>query len=1013
MIPRLLPDFLSWIAKWIFHSAILCVFVFASGLALASSPQQSVTGRVTSGGDQAGIPGVNVIIKGTTTGTTTDADGAYSIPVSSGDAVLVFTFVGYVTQEIPVGSRAQIDVVLDPDVTALEEVVVVGYGTMKKSDITGTVSSVTTKKTEDIPNTNVLQSLQGRVAGLSVVTPDRPGESPEIDIRGLNSLSASNAPLIVVDGIIYNGSINDFNVNDIEKIDILKDASAAAVYGSRSSNGVILITSKFGKTTKPTFNFNSYYGVSTPVSLIPLLDGPGYIQKVLDYRSAIGLEADPNKVEDYLLDTEAENYRNGKTVDWYDKIIKTGITQNYNLNISGKSDRTSYYLSGTYFSQSGIVENDLFDRLTFKGNFKNDITDWYSISLMTAFSSLDYSGIESNLFFGYSPYGSYWEDEAKGIYKEFPTEDFYQQHPMWNTFIDNEDIRTTTLATISSQMEIPFIDGLRWTLNYSANLRSRKANTFRDNTILSGGGKTSNGVARKEIYANHDWTLDNILSYQKVLNNVHAFDVTLLYSRESQKYEETIAESNDFLNQALGFNNIGLGKVQRNGSDYQDQNSVATMGRLNYVYDNRYALTATVRRDGFSAFSKNHKYATFPSLALAWTVTNESFMENLGWLDMMKIRLSYGENGNQALGRYQTLARIADAQYVFGDGGGTTPTVYVESISNDNLGWETTKVKNLGVDFAVINGRLNGSIDMYSSNTFDILLRRNIPATTGFSTVWTNIGKVHNSGVEVTLNSLNFERNELAWETGFVFTLNRNRIDELLGEDLDGDGREDDNLANSWFIGQPLGVIYGYKTNGIYQIGDDIPTGFKPGDFRLVDADNDGEITPEDRMILGSELPNFSFSISNTVTYKNFSLYVLLNSIQGGGKDNYYVGNNMAMHNVNNTFSTWTERFNTHDVPYWTPDRPSNAYPRVNYIPTRSHPFLEDRSFVRLQDISLAYSFNASLLDKLGLLGLRAYVSGKNLYTWTKWTGYDPENRTSIGSFPMLRTYTVGIDLRF
>lgn len=1016
---RLLQELVLKISKVILHSAIIgtAVFLGANDASAEVIQQIVITGKVTSAEDGSSLPGVNVIIKGSSQGTATDSNGAYSIEVPSSETILVFSFVGYTAQEVQTGNRAVIDIVLAPDVTALEEVVVVGYGTVRKSDLTGTVSSVTTQKTEDIPNTNILQSLQGRVAGLNVVTPSRPGESPGITIRGLNSLSSnasSNAPLIVVDGIIYNGSINDFNVNDIEKIDILKDASAAAVYGSRSANGVLLITTKMGKTSKPTFNFNTYHGISTPVSLIPILDGPGYIKKVLDFRAAIGLEADPNNIEDYLLDTEKENYRNGKTVDWYDKIVKAGVTQNYNLNISGKTDRTNYYLSGTYFKQTGIVENDNFDRFTLKANFKNDITDWYSISLNTGFSSLDYSGIASNLFYGYSPYGSYWEDEAKGIYKEFPTEDFYQQHPMWNTFIDDKDTRISALATISSQMEIPFIKGLKWTLNYSTNLRTRRLSDFWDNTILSGGGKTSNGIAKKQIFDNYDWTLDNIVNYRKAINDVHSIDVTLLYSREFQQYEETLAQSNDFLNQALGYNNLGLGKVQQSNSDLQDQNSVAYMGRLNYVYNDKYALTATVRKDGFSSFSRDRKYAIFPSVALAWTVSQEAFLENVSWLSLMKLRISYGENGNQALGRYQTLSRIADSQYIFGDGGGTTPTVYVQSIANNDLGWETTKVQNAGIDFGLFQGRISGSIDVYSSNTFDILLERNIPATTGYSTVWTNIGKVHNNGVELSLNSVNLERDGFNWETGFVFSLNRNRIDELLGEDLDGDGKEDDNLANSWFIGKPLDVIYGYKTNGIYQLNEtEIPTGFKPGDFRLVDIDHDGEITPDDRMVLGSKLPNFIFSISNTVQYKNFSLYVLFNSLQGGGKDNYYVGNNMAMHNVNNTFSTWTERFNMQDVPYWTPENPSEEYARVNYIPTRSHPYLEDRSFVRLQDITVSYTFDRTILEKLRILGLRAYVSGKNLYTWTKWTGYDPENQTTIGSFPMLRTYTVGLDLKF
>ncbi|MDP3001639.1 MAG: SusC/RagA family TonB-linked outer membrane protein [Bacteroidales bacterium] len=974
--------------------------------------QQKITGTVT---DETGspLPGVNIQVEGTTFGAISDASGEYSIDIPNDNAVLIFSFIGYTTQKVSATGRTIIDITLVPSLASLEEVVVIGYGSVRKSDLTGTVSSVSTDKTRDIPNTNVLQSLQGSVAGLNVVTPDQPGENPAIDIRGINSLSAGNTPLIVVDGIIYNGSLNDFSVSDIKKIDILKDASAAAVYGSRSSNGVIILTTKMGTTSKPLFNFNSYYGISVPTYLVPVMDGPGYIQKILDFRSSVGMEADPAKIEDYLGITEVENYRNGKSIDWYDHIVKPGATQNYDLNVSGQTDKTNYYLSVTHYNQKGIVENDNFKRTTVKANFTNKITDWYSISLRTAFSSMDYSGVRAGLNYGLSPYGVYWEDEARGIYKELPMDDIYP-HPMMNTFIDNKDIRTSVLGIASSELNIPFIEGLKWTMNYSNNLRNQKVNNFWDNTLQAGNGKTLNGSAQKGSYDNYDWTLDNIINYNREFLDVHSVDVTLLYSREYQKYESTYAEGNDFFNQALGYNNLNMAKVQRIESDYQDQNSVAYMARLNYIYNNKYSLTATIRKDGFSGFANNNKYATFPSVAFAWTASNENFMKNIKWITMLKTRISYGANGNQSLGRYQTLARIANSQYVFGDGGSTATTTYLVSMANSDLGWETTKVINLGVDLGLINNRLDGSIDIYSSNTYNILLNRNIPAASGYSSVWTNIGKVHNQGVEIALNSRNIQKKDFEWETGFVFSLNRNRIDELLGEDMDGDGKEDDNLVNSWFIGKPLGVIYGYKTNGIYQLDDtDIPSGFVPGDFRLVDTDNDGELTPKDRTILGSRLPNYTFSIANTLRYKSFSLYLLISSIQGGGKDNYYVGNNIAMHDVNNAMSTWTERLNIQDVPYWTPENPSNEFSRINYMPNRSHPYLEDRSFVKLQDVNLAYIFDKATLEKIHLQGLRFYVSGKNIFTWTKWTGYDPENSTTIGDFPMLRTFTFGVDLKF
>ncbi|MEZ4992272.1 MAG: TonB-dependent receptor [Saprospiraceae bacterium] len=964
--------------------------------------------------DDEGLPliGVNILEKGTSNGTVTDFDGNYSLSVASGEAILQFSYTGFIPQEISVNNRQVIDLELQPDVTSLEEVVVVGYGTQKKSDVTGSLVSTRMDKFEDLPNYNVFQALQGSVPGLAVRNPDRPGEDPGILIRGTNSLSAGNSPLIVVDGIIFNGSLNHFDNKDIASVDVLKDASAAAIYGARAANGVILITTKGGTTDKPTFNFNTSHGFSDPVYLVDVLDGPGYIQKILDFREASGLEADPNNIEAYLSPTEAENYRNGRTINWFDELIQTGMSHSYHLDVSGRTDKTNYYLAGTAFSQEGIVPNDNFQRLALKANFSNDITDWYTIKLNTAFSSLDYSGIaaELNYTYGLSPYGSFWEDEERGIYKELPHEDPLGVHPLLNTLYDDVDIRNSFLGTLSSQLDFPFIPGLSWTLNYSANLRNRKFNQFFSGDYLA--GRTSNGRASKYFSEAFDWTFDNFLTYQRTFNGRHSVHATVLYSREAQRIETSELNGNDFFTQQLGYHGLGIAAVQTVSSDYSDQNSVAVMGRLNYSFDNRYAVTATMRRDGYSGFGRGNKYASFPSVGLSWTLSNESFMQE-GLFDLLKLRISFGKNGNQAVGRYQSLARIGNSQYVFGNT--TVPTTYSTSLANTALSWETTKVINGGVDFGILNGRLRGSVDIYSSETYDLLLQRSIPETSGFASVFTNLGQVHNHGVEIALNSTNSNpaNPNWSWESGFTFSLNRNRIEALTGIDADNDGIEDDDISNSWFIGYPVDVYYGYQVDGIYQIGDEIPDGFQAGEYRLKDTDGVEGLTADDRTILGSSLPNYTFSISNTLRFKNFSLYVLINSIQGGGKYNYYMGDNIRMYNVNGRFSTWSERFNFQDVPYWTPNNPSNEYPIINYVPSRGHPVLEDRSFVRLQDVSLSYNFDQDLLSRLGLQSHRLYVTGKNQHTRTKWSGYDPENATTVGNFPMLRTFTLGADLRF
>jgi len=390
-------------------------------------------------------------------------------------------------------------------------------------------------------------------------------------------------------------------------------------------------------------------------------------------------------------------------------------------------------------------------------------------------------------------------------------------------------------------------------------------------------------------------------------------------------------------------------------------------------------------------------------------------LKDVSWIDRLKVRLSYGENGNQAVPRYGTLARISSAgEYVFNDGGSTSTGVAVSNIANSALAWETTSTSNFGLDFGFFNDKLYGAVDVYRSKSEDLILNRNLPRLTGFGSIRVNIGELENTGVEIALNSNIIRTNDFSWIIGGIFTQNRNKIVSLVGSDNDGDGIEDDNIGSRWFIGQPLGAIYGYGIDGIHQIGDtDIPSGYQPGDFRIIDYDGDGVLTADDRHILGYSRPNYSFSISNTFKYKNFSLYTMINSIQGGGKDNYYIGNNIAGHNPNNPFASWTERFSFADMDYWTPTNPSNTASRINYRPSRGHGYYEDRSFIRLQDVTLSYTFDQVLLNNIGVNGLKIYVTGKNLLTITDWTGYDPENGTTINNTPMLRTFTLGANLNF
>ena len=676
-----------------------------------------VTGTITSA-EEGPLPGVNVIEKGTTNGAVTDANGTYSITVDQ-NATLVISSVGYTSQEIAVNGRSVIDMALALDIQALDEIVVVGYGTMKKSDLTGSLVRVDPEVNADVRNSNILQSLKGNVAGLTVGTPDRPGEEPGFRVRGINSISANNRPLVVVDGIIYWGSLNSFDVSDIESVDVLKDASAAAVYGSRSANGVIIITTKSGsgaKLEKPVFNFSGSYGISNPMELIPVLSPDEYLQKVLDFRVATGQDANPEDIHDYLTITESNNLSAGKTIDWYDRLVKPSNTQNYTGSISGATDKTSYYLSGTYYRQEGIVLNDDFERVTGRANFSNTITDWLTISLRSSFSHQDNSGIPVDLSYALSPYSNWYEggDPESGILEQFPMEDPFFRHPLLNLDIEHEDITRDLWGLISTEINVPWIEGLKWTMNYSLNHRSRRQNRF-DNSFLA---PTQNGSAFKQIDDFNTWTFDNILNYRNIFNDLHSVDATFLVSREFQSDESTRAESVDFFTSATGFHSLELGGVPLVSSGFGEQNQSAIMGRINYIFNKKYAITGTIRRDGFSGFAAGNKHATFYSGAFAWTASEERFIQDISWLDQLKLRLSYGQNGNQAIGRFQTLARMeAGNNYVFGDGAGTSNGVVVNSMSNGELGWETTKTFNFGMDFGIANNLISGSIDIYSSST--------------------------------------------------------------------------------------------------------------------------------------------------------------------------------------------------------------------------------------------------------------------------------------------------------
>ncbi|MGV8091597.1 MAG: TonB-dependent receptor [Mangrovibacterium sp.] len=976
---------------------------------------RAISGKVTDSSDTP-LPGVTVVVKGTTQGTITDADGNYSLSNVSGDATLVFSFVGMKSQEIPVSGKTTINVVMVEETIGIGEVVAIGYGTMKKSDLTGSVVSADIDAFRESPNVSIVQSLQGSVPGLSVGQVTSAGQNPSILIRGQNTFNSSNtAPLLVVDGVIFVGQLIDLNPVDIESVDVLKDASSTAVYGSRAANGVILITTKRGKSGKPVFNYTASYTIQTPAKVLDFLNREEFIEKTRDALWETGYLASdytqPNPDFDPTTSWTAENrqgYDNGTEFDWWDAATQTGHIQTHNLSMSGKNDRTTYFISVGFTDQLGYIENDKYKRYSVRLNIENEILKWFKIGVQSYFTSNDYSGTSPNMgnIYRMSPLTSPYDENGELINIPYGMN---VPNPFFNREIDNLSKQLRLNANFYSIIDVPFVKGLSYRFNYSQTYRPARAFDFDPN------GASYLGSASKFNGTQYEWTFDNILTYIRSFNN-HHINITLVAGREEREYESTTASANSFSNMDLGYNKMNVAENQFTSSSAWDESSLYYMARAHYDFNKKYLATFTVRRDGFSGFSKDNKFGIFPSGAVAWVVSEENFMKIKPLtIEFLKFRVSYGVNGNRTLGRYATLAQVAASPvYIFGDGAAPSIGQYLTSLANNSLKWETTTGFNLGIDFSLLNQRFSGSIDYYNNNTKNILYDINIPIITGYPSITDNLGKIHNKGVEFAINTVNVKTKDFSWDMGINFSLNRNEIRSIIGLDNDGDGREDDLIANSLFIGKPLGVIYSYEIEGMYQLGDVIPAGYRPGHYKIknLNPDVDEIITPEfDRKILGYTDPSYRFGINNAFRYKNWTLRAFINSIQGG-KNYYYTQNDPSVAWGKNDEAT---NSNSVKYDYWTPSNPDAKYQQLFYPSKTPAARYQQRNFVRLQDISLAYRFDQNLIKKVGLQELQVYASGKNLYTWTKWKGWDPETGQGIiqGGSPVLKSYSLGINVTF
>lgn len=964
----------------------------------------NVHGRVTSGDSL--LEGVTVSVKGMNRATLTNAEGNYQLEVAA-NATLIFSRVGFGSQEVGIKGRKVVDVRMEITGQQLSDVVVVGYGTQKRADVTGAVSSVPKDRLSELPVTNVFQSMEGSVAGVAVSnTSSVPGAEPSVLVRGQNSITANTGPYIVVDGFPLsgtNGSINDINPNDIASIEVLKDASATAIYGTNGSNGVILITTKRGATGKPQLRFTAHTGLDNVSHELTPRDGPSYVQKYKDFMT----ETKQVQTSPVPNASELPNYQDGHTIDWMKQVFQQGVTNDNNLSVSGGTKDARYFISGEYMKQKGVVKGYQYHRATVRANLDVNVADFLTIGTSAFYTYNNYDGGQANFLFAgaMSPYGNeYNADGSYTIYPMYP--ELLYTNPLLGLLTTN--INHNSNLNGNGYAEVKFggvLRGLKYRLNAGSTYNPAAVYTYtgRDANNLLGNATTYNSETNSYI-------LENLLTYARDFG-LHHIDFTGLYSAEQRKYFVDAYSATGFVNDLLTYNNIGAASTLTPGStgagtngSYQSRyNLLSQMARINYSYNDRYLLTLTARRDGSSVFGANtSKYGLFPSAAAGWNISKEAFMNSVRWISNLKIRGSYGKTGNEAINPYGTITTDNPVQNTFN--GLTTIGVVAGNLGNADLHWESTTQADIGADFGIVQNRVSGTIDVYHSNTSGLILSRQIPAITGYSSVLYNVGQTSNQGIELTLTTRNVEGKEFRWETMLNYATNRNKIIDLYGDHKSDTG-------NVWFIGHPIGVIYDYVRQGVWQLGEDPskqdPTA-QPGDLKFADLNHDGQVTAADKTILGQTTPKWTGGITNTFTYKNFKLNIFIQTVQG-----------IMKNNADLNYVDETGRRNTPAaVGYWTPTNQSNYWPALSYFNTRGYGYPQNASFTRIKDVTFSYTFPERMLERARIGGLTLYATCTNLYTWSKWIGWDPENDYSMrgtgtwtNNYPEVRSIVFGANL--
>ena len=980
--------------------------------------QRTISGNVS---DEEGVPlpGVNVVIKGSDTGTSTDFDGNYSISVSDSD-VITFSYVGFIDQEIEVANAESFDISLEMGSDELEEIVLTGYGSVKKRDLTGAIAQI---KTEVIQRANPIQaaaSLQGQVAGVLVTrAKGRPGDDLDINIRGLNNFDDEKTrPLVVVDGIM-GANINDINPGDIQTIDVLKDASSTAVYGARGANGVIIVTTKKGATGKPSVSYNGYYGIKTKAHIPDMLTSKQFYE----------LYQDEDRYGRGFTAQEMYNVNNGITTDFIDLVTRDAIQQNHTFSVSGGSESTTYNFSAGKQLEEGLVQHADYGRLTLNAGIESLVSDKFKVGFTAYITQNERNwgsteAVRSAL--RARPTGTPFFDDIVEPNKRDtnfgPVGDlaFYMGindsqviNPLVETDPDNfQRQRKSNSMIANAYFEYEIIPGLKFKTSYSA-----YTDNYREGQYAGTYTKTRKGsrspVASTAQNKTSNYTVDNTLNYNKEFGK-HSIDATALFS-VFEEYNESMNIGVEDLPYKSLWHSLGTGAtVTSYGSNLNEYSIVSYMGRINYGFDGKYLLTITGRQDGASQLADGNKWAFFPSAAIGWRMSEESFVKGLGVFDNLKLRASYGEVGNNAsISPYATQSNIFQTFYDFD--GNPSLGYTINSLANQGVVWERSKELNFGLDFSLSGIRLSGTVEYYKRNTEDLILDDKVPNSTGFNNVLDNVGEIENSGIEVSLNSVNVSKGDFKWSSNLTFTANDDKVVKLAG------GITED-IGNARFVGESVKAYYTYKFEGIWQLGQEAEAaefGQVPGQVRIRDLNGDKKINSDDRMIVGKGTPDWTAGLRNQFNYKNWDMSFFVYTRRGQMYSNAF---------LNGTYGDIaSDRYNrSADLDYWTPDNPSNTY----YNPVTG-PGLNSKNerkggtsrvglgyqladFVRISDITMGYSLPNDILSELGVSRFRFYGQLQNPFIFSDFLSFDPEYNSG-GNDDDLPALTVlfGVNINF